>query len=70
MKKIQLHLTAAPILQFSFLTQGRREGVKGVKMGPGNLENKKKIGYSKEILLFWRVSLLKIWELSFRFQTL
>jgi hypothetical protein len=40
---------------------GRREGVKGVtvsrgpdpKRGPGNLENKRKIGYSKEILLFW-----------------
>jgi hypothetical protein len=39
--------------------QGRREGVKGVtvsrgpdlKRGPGNHENKRKIGYSKEILL-------------------
>jgi hypothetical protein len=42
-------------------SQGRREGVKGVtvsqgpdlKMGPGDLENKRKIGYSKRILLFW-----------------
>jgi hypothetical protein len=24
-----------------------------VKRGPGNLENKRKIGYSNEILLFW-----------------
>jgi hypothetical protein len=41
--------------------QGRGEGVKGmtisrgpdVKRGPGNLENKRKIGYSNVILLFW-----------------
>jgi hypothetical protein len=26
-------------------------------MGPGNLENKRKIGYSKEILLFWAPNL-------------
>jgi hypothetical protein len=39
-------------------TQGRREGVKDVTVsqnpdperGPGNLENKRKIGFSKEIL--------------------
>ncbi len=45
--------------------QGRREGVKGVtvsrgpdlKRGAGNYKKKRKIGQSKEILLFWAPNL-------------
>jgi hypothetical protein len=48
-------------LEIPGLIQGRREGVKGVtvsrgpdrKRGPGNHKNKRKTGWSKEILLFW-----------------
>jgi hypothetical protein len=29
----------------------------GLKRGPGNHGNKRKIGYSKEIILFWALNL-------------